>query len=488
MNQQPTEHDQAESDLLSCAAFLTKRIKNHDGYAEAVKEILPYYLKNNDVDTAAELVDVINDSFTRDQFLGVIAEKCAEINDDEYALQLADAVEDINLQSIALEKIAAQKAAQKQFPQAFEIAVRLDHASNVYAEIAAHQEEPEALKTIEKIEYPFIKSQALRQIALNSNNPSLLNLAIKALRDVELDEEKIGGLISIAYAFVEAKVNERAIDVFENAKQIAETLDSVKRDNFLSQISRGFLDAGSLSLADAALDLVEDKTEIAKTLVGYAIVYQEKGELAEALEILDEAYQILKSQRETETRDSRAKFDLFGAIATHFANMDEVEKAIEIALENPYQEIRCSTLAQISQLALLDKYEEHALQAVAVIDDETEKTAAMMNLSDVFRRIKEDAKALKQLEQAYAKIDNVRQLTIKSLILNRLAGRFNAFGESEKARNICTESLQIVSKILDRTNQVSSLAKLADTFSSLKFELNDAEKEVLRFIVQKASI
>jgi hypothetical protein len=54
----------------------------------------------------------------------------------------------------------------------------------------------------------------------------------------------------------------------------------------------------------------------------------------EALETLEEAYAILKSQRESETRDSRAKFQVFSAIAVQFARFEKAERAIEIAQEN----------------------------------------------------------------------------------------------------------------------------------------------------------
>lgn len=488
MNQQLIERQDAENNILACATFIATNIKSSDGYAEAVKELLPYYLEKKEVDLSAELVDSISDSFTRDQLLTIVAEKCANLDDDEYALQLVEAVEDKNLQNIALEKVAAQKAAKKQFEKAFEIAENLDHASNVYAEIAGNQDVEEALETIERIEYPTVKVQALQSLAEKSGEYNILDRSIGVINEIELDEERINALLGVAYLYTKGKLNDKAIGLLDVARQIAEKLDNVIKDNFLSQISLGFLQAESVTLADRTLDLVDDKTQIARTLVGYSQVYFEKGEESESIEILDEAYQILKSQRETETRSSKTKFDLFGAIAINLANAKEFEKAIDIALENSYQEIRNSALGQIAQLAVLKEHDQFAKQAIESIDDETEKTSATMNLSDVYRRVKKTDEAFKQLNEAYYNIENVQQLSLKTLILNRLAGRYNIFGESQKARSLCTESLQIISKILDETTRVSALAKLADAFETLKFELNESEKEVLRFIIQKASV
>ena len=97
--------DQAETNLLDCAAFLAERIKSSDGHAEAMAAIIPRYLAKGDVDLSAELANAVDDPFSRDKLLIIVAEKCAEMDDDEYALQLADAIEDHALQAQAFERI-----------------------------------------------------------------------------------------------------------------------------------------------------------------------------------------------------------------------------------------------------------------------------------------------------------------------------------------------------------------------------------------------
>ncbi|MBP9111024.1 MAG: hypothetical protein KBF83_15830, partial [Pyrinomonadaceae bacterium] len=77
--------ERAETDLLDCAAFLAERVKSADGHAEAMSEIVPRYLAKGDVDLAAELANAIDDPFSRDRLLIQVAEKCAQIDDDEYA-------------------------------------------------------------------------------------------------------------------------------------------------------------------------------------------------------------------------------------------------------------------------------------------------------------------------------------------------------------------------------------------------------------------
>lgn len=485
MSEQLIDIQAAESDLLACATFLAENIGSSDGHAEAMKEILPYYLAKNKVDTAAELADTIEDPFTRDQLLVAVAEKCAEIDDDEYALQLADAIEDSSFKGVCLEGIARQKALKNQFEKAFKIAGDLEHASNAFAEIAMRQEKDEALQTIEKIEFPYTKIHALQEIANSSGDLSLLEKATEIAKEIEFEEERIRAYLNIAFQYIEASRKDKAIEVLDQARQFAETLDSVQKDSFLSQISQGFMKAGSVDLADRTLDLVEDKYEIAHALVGYADAYWGNKEESEALEALSEAYEILKSQRDTETRNSKAKFNLFGLIAIRFAEYGKLERAIEIANENPYDEIRSNTLTQVAIICETKGNDDLAHQAINDINDESEKTLAMIALSDVRRKNEQSDEALRLLNEAYFHIGSIQQFSMKSLTLNRLAERFNLLGDSNKARQICSESLQVIYGILDESHCTTALAGLAETFESLKFELNEADKEILRTMIRK---
>ena len=59
---------------------------------------MPRYLEKHNVDLAAELSNTVDDPFVRDRLLTTVAETCASIDDDEYALQLVDAIEDPGVQ------------------------------------------------------------------------------------------------------------------------------------------------------------------------------------------------------------------------------------------------------------------------------------------------------------------------------------------------------------------------------------------------------
>ncbi len=489
--------EQAETNLLSCATLLAENIKSSDGFAEAMKEIVPRYLDKNNVDFAAELANSIDDPFVRDRLLTIVAEKCAAIDDDEYAFQLVEAIEDFSTQAQAREHIALCKSASGDFTKALEIAATLDHADYVFADIAVRQaegsDEAAAFQTLERIEFPNAKVTALQNIALlelkkgeTEKAVQLFGKAAQLADEIEFAEEKVRAQLEIGNHFVEANRNGLAIEIFDKAKANAETIDGVHRDALLGSVALGFLEAGSLELADRALDLVEDKTQMAATLAGFSRKFWEKEERDEAVETLEEAYQILKSQRDSEIRNSRERYGLWRTIAVEFARIEKAERAIEIAQEILDENSQTNSLAQIAQVCVMQNKDELARQSLNAIGDDAQKMFALIGASDAKYKAGKTDEALDYLREAETLCETVPQLASRSAAFNELAKRFSDYGDAEKARQLLQENLETIQEIRDESSRVVTLAQLNDFYERLSFELNDAEKQILQTLVRQA--
>ncbi|HEX8251241.1 MAG TPA: hypothetical protein VF599_23920, partial [Pyrinomonadaceae bacterium] len=454
--------EEAETNLFRTATYLAENVGGGDGHAEAMKEIVAHYVENGDVDTAAQLADTVDDPFVRDRLLLLVAEKCAEIDDDEYALQLVEAIEEAGFQSVARERLAMRKAAIGEFDKAFEFAEGLKHSSDAFAVIAAAESaagfEAESEKTLARIEFPYSKVNALLSIAAGyeakderEKARAAIGRAVEATRDIEFKEEKIRALQDAASHFAQVSANDKVIETLAAAREEAETLDGVHRENLLSQIALGFLRAGSLDLAERTLDLIGDKVLIASTLTGYSIHFDENGERADALETLEEAYQILKSQSEREVRSSKDKFTLFGTIALLFAKYEKIERGVETALEIRDEATRHHALNQIAQVCALREMDDAAHQAVNLIDEDSERLFAFIGLSDVKRKAEKQDEALNYLREAHNYCERVPQLSSRSLAYNLLASRFRDLGDPETARAAAHENLETISQIRDES-------------------------------------
>lgn len=482
--------EDAGADILACAAFIAAGIKSSDGYADAMKAIVPLYLEKDEVDMAAELANTIDDPYSRDRLLTMVAERCAALDDDEYAFQLAEAIEDDGLQAQAREKIALQKSAKGEFGKANDIAAELDHPDYVYADIAVQHwtkgEKESAEGSLALIRFPAAEVFALQAMAAvsiqsekNADALELLERGAEAATEIEHDEERIRAFADTANLFREAKRNDRAIEVYDTVKTGAEELDNIHRDFFLATAAIGFLQAGSVELADRALDLMQDKTQTASCLVGYAREFWRREDKAEAMEALDEAHAILKSEKEKETRDSRAKNALFTSIAVQYAAFDKPERALEIAQENQSEEEQYSGLAQIAQVLEIKGNDEGAHQAIKAIGDDVNRMFGLVGLSGAAERAGNKEKALDILQEASTMVETIHQLSSRSSVYNELAGRFAALGETTKAREISLENLGVIEQIRDDSIRAVSLAGLAAVYHEADFEVEEAETKIL---------
>lgn len=488
--------EEAEANILACAAFLAEEIDGNDDRDEAMQEIVPLYLEKGEVDLAAELADTVDDSFIRDGLLIQVAEKCAAAGDDEYALQLVEAIEDYGLQNTARERIVFEKSVKGEFEKALELTETLSFKDNAFANIALQQavagDGESAEATLRKIDFPQAKVIALQNIAEHyleggddAKAVELLERAVASALESEFSEEKIRVLFAVAHDFIEAKRNDKAIETFDRARTFAEEVENIGRDALLGEAAYGFLEAGSLELADRTLDLVADKTQIASCLLGFSSVFWNKGEKGEALETLEEAYAILKSQRAIETRDSRARFNLWTQITVQFAWFEKAERSIELAQENPNQDGQTSALSQIAQICAAQNKNELARQALAAIGDDENKIFALIGVAGVRNRNGETEKAIALLTEAAALGETVPQFTVRSSALSELARRFYENGAAERARQISLENLNTIAQIRNSGSRAAALAALGNLYEQFRFDLNEAEKKALLKIISR---
>lgn len=499
MSEHFISRDEAESDLLSCAAYLAESIESNDGRAQAMMAVVPQYLAKGEVDLAAELSNTVDDPYVRDRLLIAVAETCAGIGDDEYALQLVEAMDDHGMQAQARERIGLKLASAGGIEKARTVADDMDHSDNVLAGIAVRQHADgnasDALETVGEIEFPSAAAHALVAMAAGSVEKEnleqavdLLDRAIAPAEETEHEEERIRSLIDIGNSFIAAKRNDRAVETFDKARGYADVLDNIHRDNFLSAVSLGFLRAGSLELADRTLDSVRDKTQIATALLGFARELWRRDEKTEASDALDEAYSILKSQKEIETRDSKARFALFVNIAVQFAGFEKGERAIGIAHEIVDENEEINALGQIANILTIQKNPELASTALNAIREDAQRTFALISLSDTSAANGDKENATAFLDEASSLAEEVPQLVSRSSAYNALAFRYFKLGDPEKAQQAADTNLATIVSIKDESSRVTAMTDLAKVFEDCGFEVAAEQKETVQSLLIPARI
>jgi tetratricopeptide (TPR) repeat protein len=487
--------DAAEKGLLECAAFLAENIQNSDGHSEALRTIVPLYLRRGDVDLAAELANSVEDPFTRDKLLILAAEKCASIDDDEYAVQLADAIEDDGLRGEAFERLALQKSAKGDLAKADEMANDLVHPEYVYADIAvryaALSDAANSVAYLGRIEFPAAKVAAMQAIAELQRNSGerdkareMLQNARSVATDIEHDEEKLRILGEIGNLFVAFEEKDEAVKTFELMRDAAAELGGAHRNLFLVTAALGFLQAGSLDLADATLDLVTDLTQMASALLGFSREFAKNGDSEEAMESLEEAYSIVRSQRDTEVRDSRARVAVQRMVAVQFAELGKAERAIEVAHEIGEEGEQASALGLIAQVLVMEN-KESSEQALRGIKDDANRLFALIGVSDVLRKSGENERSIEVLREASTLSETLHQLSARSNILNAIAARFAEYGEPAEAAAAMHENLEIIFQIRNESSRAVALANAAEIYDNAGLELSEEDRKILSSMARR---
>jgi tetratricopeptide (TPR) repeat protein len=496
MSEELVTAEQASNDMLAAAAFIAQHIKN-EGQAEAMKAVVPGYLTRGEVDIAAEFANTVDDPYTRDRLLIRVAEKCAELGDDEYGLQLADVIEDLGMQSEARERVAIQKSAVGDFDRAAAIAENVLHPDYVFAEMAAGLakagREQELEEVLGKIELPVAKASAFQAIAAwhlaeGRNDEAVVSLsdAAASAGEIEHGEERVRSLGEIANSFIDAGRKDLAIETFHESQSQAETLGGAHREMFLSAIAIGIAKAGDIDAADEVLDIVADRTQIASGLLGFARILWDNSEKDEAMESLEEAYSLLRSQKENEIRDSRAANALTGLIAAQFALFDRPERAIEVAQENRDENEKVNALSRIAQTFTLHGDQPSAELATRAIADESQRLTTMFGIAEAHFQNGANEKMLAALDAAAELAADLPQPRSRASALYSAAAYFREYGAPEKAQETARKALAAIGEIRSDSARAVSLASLSELFEKGGLELGDAERKAISLILHES--
>ncbi len=413
-------------------------------------------------------------------------------------MQLAEAIEDIGQRSQTIEKIAIQKGIKGETEKALAFADRIAHPEYIYADLslrfAAASDDAGSNEMLDRIEYPAASVSALQAIAqleINSGEMEKAAASLEAAAEeaaaIEHDEERIRALCEIGSLFTLAGKPAAAVKCFETAAEQSDEL-TTHRDFFIANAALGMMQAGDADAPDGALEMLRDKTQAASCLVGFSKEYRRRGELTDAMEELEEAYAIFRSQKDSEVRDSKAKFAVHRLIAVEFAESGSLERAVEIAREIAEPGERTAALSQVAQVVQRSGDDERAREIVTAIDEDPDRLYALLGMSDLKNQSGEKDAAVELLDEALTLAETIPNLGPRSGVLIEIAGRFYRYGQREKAQAAATENLENIFAMANAGSQAAALANLSPLYGTGGLELGGTETEILLSIIRRSQI
>jgi len=485
--------EEASSSLLHAAAFLAERLESVDGMSEAMNEIVPRFIEAGDVDTAAALADITTDPLTRDRLLVLVAEKCIEKRDDEYGMQLVEAIEDLSLAAGASERIALKMIERGDIANALEIAANLGHPDEVLRLAAIEKYGAgafeESLSIASRIESPSTKAalaMSLAKLASDSGSSAELENQLKNAErhaaEIDLPEESATFLIELGNLCVEIGRSDFAVKIFEDSKTRAEVLNWPYRDNLIAAGAVGLFAAGAVSLADLALDLVTDKSVVARTLATFSHYLRKKGEDADAVQALDEAYEILKSQKEKEIRDFRSNNAAWRSVALQLAFSGETEKSLSVVNDIPDDHSKSVAASQCAVVFAESTTDSRWREFFKKIDDPITQTATLIAISENMIKKGGIETAKQLLDECGEMVERIDQPLASCGVLTDMVSIFVKMGETGRATEKLGEAISVCSSIVNASNQAVALARLSSKVDSNKISLTEELSERLRFV------
>jgi len=164
---------------------------------------------------------------------------------------------------------------------------------------------------------------------------------------------------------------------------------------------------------------------------------------------------------------------------------EKAERAIEIASSIEDNDHRTSALTQLSAVFTLRREDEYARRALNEISDDAERAYALISMSDAEEQLSERVPANQLLEEAFHLIDEVPQLTARSMAYNEIARRFLERGETQQAAEIFTVSLRTVGDIRDESTRAKNLASLSDLLVGGGIELTDEQQQMVENLLSR---
>lgn len=489
-----TTLEEAVADLLHASAYLAEDVESVDEMSEAMNIVVPRFLERGEMDLAAAMADVTIDPLTRDRLLIAVAEACIGRNDDDYAMQLVEAIEEEALSAGAYERVALKMVERGDTDRALEIAENLSHPDEIFKSVAMehyrHGRFEESFSCASMITIPVTRALlaiALARMAHERESPvefkNQIDNAERYSAQTDLPEEAANILLEIGGLCLEADRGDLAIGRFEKVRDLCEKLSWPHRDNLLGAAATGLFSAGSETLADMALDLVTDKSVLAKTLSAFAAQLRKQGEESSALEALEEAHEILGSQKDKEIRDHRANNSAWRGVAVQFMLTGSAPKALKVIGEIEDDETRTSSASQCALVAADSSDDSDWRLFFNMIGDPIVEGMTLIAIAGTANR-KGDSQAVKALvKECSDRLDSIHQPVAACAVSTELFDLQCRIGDPVGAHGSLMHALLVCSSMVNRSSQSIALARLSSKTDANRYALDELASASLKSFI-----
>ena len=366
MQEFTSDGSEFDVDYLTCALRLAESLHG-DAHLEITEAIALYYVDAGQLDRGVELAEQVPDAYARDSLLAVITAKAVASEDEDYATELLETIEDPILHNSAIEKMAIEFARRGEFDAALGLTDQLEDNASALGAIAAlywqSGQKDEALELARSIEFAQESAIALVQLArLSDDNDESLNLLVEArsvAEEIDSAELKVFALIAIASGYEERAEREQSLETLNRAFEVCEDFESgnvaglsadFARDEALMEIVQGLLRLQDLSKATDVAEAIDDRFLFARANLGLAVARGKDSQPSEAAGYLDEAKSVIVELQPYGAQEAEVLDALIIDLAMSYANYKNYDEARRIIRSLTSEEKQRLVLNELGKL------------------------------------------------------------------------------------------------------------------------------------------
>jgi len=366
MQEFTSDGSEFDVDYLTCALRLAESLHG-DAHLEITEAIALYYVEAGQLDRGVELAEQVPDAYARDSLLAVITAKAVASEDEDYATELLETIEDPILHNSAIEKMAIEFARRGEFDAALGLTDQLEDNASALGAIAAlywqSGQKDEALELARSIEFAQESAIALVQLArLSDDNDESLNLLVEArsvAEEIDSAELKVFALIAIASGYEERAEREQSLETLNRAFEVCEDFESgnlvglsadFARDEALMEIVQGLIRLQDLSKATDVAEAIDDRFLFARANLGVAVARGKDSQPSEAAGYLDEAKSVIVELQPYGAQEAEVLDALIIDLAMSYANYKDYDEARRIIRSLTSEEKQRLVLNELGKL------------------------------------------------------------------------------------------------------------------------------------------
>jgi len=448
MQEFTSDGSEFDVDYLTCALRLAESLHG-DAHLEITEAIALYYVDAGQLDRGVELAEQVPDAYARDSLLAVITAKAVASEDEDYATELLETIEDPILHNSAIEKMAIEFARRGEFDAALGLTDQLEDNASALGAIAAlywqSGQKDEALELARSIEFAQESAIALVQLArLSDDNDESLNLLVEArsvAEEIDSAELKVFALIAIAAGYEERAEREQSLETLNRAFEVCEDFESgnlvglsadFARDEALMEIVQGLLRLQDLSKATDVAEAIDDRFLFARANLGLAVARGKDSQPSEAAGYLDEAKSVIVELQPYGAQEAEVLDALIIDLAMSYANYKDYDEARRIIRSLTSEEKQRLVLNELGKLCGNAGDDRVVSEIAEHLGSPYDKARYWLGIYDSANQpeLSESAMA-----KALAKAEGIEQPVEKAEVFTGIALRFAKSERNPQAEN-----------------------------------------------------